>query len=347
MATLDKDKAGFYLQILGFSFSLGGMISPWVARPFLALEKDKHSSIHCNAPLDNVENITFSGKHEDITNLLNKSIPVNCDNQLAETKVMYVYLITAVALTFAAMMFVAAFVIDKTNRKETIVATDKIRQNTMQITEEIPLYKRIMFISLMSLLLLLYVGSEVTFAGYLSSFTSIQLNWSQSKGAVVTSIFWISFGIARFVGIWLTKILKTITFMFTFPSVLVVSFSLFLPATLMNNDLFVMICVGMIGFSMSVIFSSIFTWTSENITVITDQISAFFIASCSVGSMVFPLLFGYMMELYSPLWFNHLLICIGVMWLIAFTITFILSKHLLTSQSVKVEIAEKNNLLQM
>ena len=349
VASMKKDKAGFYFQILGFCFSLGGMISPLVARSFLAPEIDDYSVFHCNLSIDNLEDTKFSGEtteHDNVTYFQDSlkdlgvtlnTTSVDCVKQFTETNVIYVYLITAVFLALVAMLFMVASILDATNRKPTKFMTDKIQQNTK--SEEITLYKRIIFISLMSFLLFLYVGTEVTFAGFLSSFTLLQLSWSQSKGAIVTSVFWIAFGLARFAGIWLSKILKTVTFMFTFPSLLIVSYCLFLLSISVNNDSFVMICVGMVGVSMSVIFSSIFTWTSENITMVTDQISALFIASCSVGVMLFPLLFGYMMDLYSPLWFNYLLIGIGALWLTIFSITFILSKHLLSAHTE--EIAEK------
>ena len=352
MASTWKEKAGFYLQILNFCYSLGGMISPLVARPFLASEiKDDFSSLHCNLTVEYLDNLETSGRETGNNNIghlqdnqtdfdvSHNDSSVNCDKQFTETKVMYAYLITAVMLAVAAMMFVAASILDATNKKQIRLAADKVQHDKK--FKEIPFYLRMIFISLMLFLLFLDVGCEATFVGYLSSFTSLQLSWSQSKGAIATSVFWIAFGLARFAGIWLAKILKTVTFMFTFPSLLIVSNGLLLLATLINNDLFVMICVGMIGVSLSVIFASIFAWTSENITMVTDQISALFIASCSIGIMVFPLLFGYMMDLYSPLWFNYLLIGIGAIWLTVFTITFILSKRLLKPRTIEIEIAEK------
>ena len=348
----ETQSAGFYMQILHFCFSLGGMISPLVARPFLAPEvADVHTSLNCNFSLENLKDTKFSGEKTEYnfdnywldslndSDVIRNKTFVDCDKQFAETNVMYAYLITAGMLVFAAMMFIAASIFDTKNKEQPRLVVKNGLHNSK--LEETPFYQRVVFICLMSFLLFLYVGSEVTFAGFLSSFTSLQLNWSKYKGALATSVFWIAFGLARFAGIWLAKVLKTVTFLFTFPSLLVISHSLLLVVTSVNNDLVVMVCVGMIGISMSVIFASVITWTTENVTMVTGRISALFIASCSIGIMIFPLLFGYMMDLFSPSWFNYLLIGIAVLWLVIFSITFILSKRLLTAHTVEIEIVEK------
>lgn len=77
-------------------------------------------------------------------------------------------------------------------------------------------------------------------------------------------------------------------------------------------------CAALAGLSMSVIFPAIFTWTAESILTVTGTISSVYLVGVSVFNMLLPLLYGYLMDNISQMYFVDLLIAQCVISLIIY-----------------------------
>ena len=378
------------MQILHFCYSLGAMISPLLAQPFLATNHcklterglnvsvtlsqnntgvpaakisvtetckellrsataDLCNSSHVSKALHNIslQQSTTKSKFEkdsvsNFLNIVNTSrnvITKDCDEISSETNVIYIYLITAVIIALISIGFIAA---SFSSKQDADSCQHQTKENCISTTESqtSPTHTKASVLGLVSLLLLLYCGTEISFVGFLSTFAYLEFNWSERKGAVATSVFWICFGLSRFAGIFFARVIKAIAILYIFPVLLLVSQLCFLLAALVNIEPLVLISVGMIGAARSVIFPSLFTWTTESVTRVTGRISSLFLTSSSVGVILFPLLFGYTMELFSPKWFLYLPVEVSVLWIAILTVAVLLSKRLLRPLTIEIEASE-------
>ena len=338
------ENTGFYMQLLHFCLSLGAMISPLVAQPFLAHEQCEAVETDFNdnitiTPVDNMSQGTGAYIHQAVYEINNtrKSKLNNCDDLFVETNVMYVYLLTAslLALTsapFFADIYISEHIVNKIDDKEYYHAKE---------FQSLSVYLKVVILGSLSLMLLLYCGGEMSFAGFLSTFTILHLKWSKRKGAFATSINWICFGITRFAAIFFVRCARTVTILCIFSVLLAISHTCLLISTSLNIEPLILISIGMIGASMSAIFPAVFTWTAESVAHVSGNIASLFLASCSIGVIVFPLVFGYTMDLLSPLWFLYLLIGESTLWVLLFLVTLLVLRRLLTPLIMETELSEK------
>ena len=332
-----RKDAGPYMQTIHFNFSLSGMISALVAQPFLASDV-------CLSTRDIVNGTDIRGNsssYQYVDRLL-------MQNQSAcafeETRVHYAYLISGILIAVTSLPFAVSL----WTRKETDLCDDKIELNKKDKTgfNQLPLHMKAFILVLLSALMALYCGTEDTFAGFLMTFLISQLRWTKSNGAFATSVYWISFGLSRLGGIFIVRFAKTSTLIFAYSFSLVISITGLLVSTIFRIDILVWIFVGMVGCSLSIIFASMFTWTTECITQVAGKFSAMFLSSASFGVILFPLLFGYTMKWLSPMWFLYLLLGQSITWVCLFAVTCIIAKNLIGPSPAKIEqnIPEKEPL---
>ena len=347
VASMWSTNTGFYMQILHFCLSLGAMISPLVAQPFLANEHCLQSRTDLNKTSRNSNENRLSNISQNVSDMIfqgrNSSSSYVCSDLSSETNVMYVYVLTAALLALTSSPFLVDICTSKTisspsQRKDLENATGKGKFQSLSI-----IMKVVILLSI-SLLFLLYSGVEMSFAGFLSTFTISYLNWSKRTGALATSVNWICFGITRLAAIYFVRYIRTVTILCLFPILLIISHTCLLISSLVNIEALVLVSIGMVGLSMSTIFPAVFTWTSESITPVSGNISSLFYASASVGLIVFPVIFGYTMDRLSPLWFVYLSIGESILWLIIFLATVLLCRRVLTVSVVKIEPPEEELL---
>ena len=336
IATLWKKDTGPYIQAVHFCFSLGGMIAPLVARPFLATEECLHTLENGSCSCA----VYFSERsYSDVYNFSNENTTVTLISDLVKsdssernittdcvaykgTTIHYAYLISGVLMALTSVPFFLTLLLSKS------AAQDGEKKELQRLTktsfDKLPLKMKVLLLILLSLLMCLYCGTEDTFAGFLMTYLITSLNWTKSTGTLATSMYWISFGLARLAGIFIVRLARTSTLMYIYSTSLAISFASLLISSLFRIDPLVWVSVGMVGVSFSILFASIFTWTTECVTQVAGKISAMFMASASLGVSLFPLLFGYTMKWLSPRWFVYLLLGQSVVWIILFTTTNLL-----------------------
>ena len=148
-----------------------------------------------------------------------------------------------------------------------------------------------------ALVFLLYVSAEVSFGGWLYTFT-ISLHPSAVTGAgLLTSAFWASIAVGRLIAIPLTtrlrpRMILLIDFLGALGSLIVIitlSFSL------------VALWAGTIGFGlcMASIFPTWMAFSGRRIKI-TGRVSGIFYAATAVGAMTFPAICGWAFDASGP-----------------------------------------------
>lgn len=347
-------ESGPYMQALHFCFSVGGMIAPFIAEPFLAKTIIAESGSNGSASENNSSD-TYGILTSDFTDMrlndtdatLAKNGSILVDSQMqsngttdktevyGETSVHYSYLITAAVVFITVIPFSVMYYMQPTEKPKPERLKDK-KQTTHFSTLSLP--KKALILSILSLLIIIYCGTDDTYAGFLMTFAITQLKWSKSQGSFATSLHWICFGLARLGCIFLVRFVKTSKLIVIFATLLVISFTGLFISTIYDIKPLIWIFIGCPGISMSLIFPAMFTWTNENVVNVSGKISAMFLMSASTGVMLFPILFGYAMEQFSPIWFVYLLLGQSVTWLVLFSSTLILVNCLLKQNPENIEI---------
>lgn len=194
-----------------------------------------------------------------------------------------------------------------------------------------PLLKTVLCLLLMTLMFM-YCAVEDTFSGFLATFCINHFKWAKSYGSYATSTHWAAFSIGRFSGIFLVMRFQPVKLIGTYLICLVISFVVLVLSSSFKIGVLFWIFIACAGFSMSVVFGSIFTWTEESIMKVSSLISSFFLISASLGLMVNPLFLGYLMEEYTPMWFVYLLLGESCLCLMLYLIIVFIVKNCVHSK---------------
>ena len=366
-----------------FAFSAGGIISPFVAQPFLA-EKVYTTSTNMTVPAShaNISNNgsinIFSGNksdhnfqhHDDSAifnetsyNLTNTSqmqlyslretstvgcLFLNIENErfpdqrmsfendvmtyntnYGKTNIQYSFLIAAVLSLSSAIPFLALYWTSGTkttgdnSEKKDIAEADFV---VCKRPSRLPFKLKLSCLSILSVIMFMYNAVEDNFTGLLMTFSLSHLSWSKSRGTVATSLDWASFAFGRFIGIFLVRCIQTSTILTGHLVILVLSFIAFLIASVTSQTFLIWVFIPLVGFSKSVILPSVFSWTEETILPVTGKISSLYLVAGAAGSMVTPLLFGYLMEEKGSIWYIYLLLGMSVISFVAFILIRIIER---------------------
>ncbi|XP_057367687.1 uncharacterized protein LOC130688697 [Daphnia carinata] len=157
-----------------------------------------------------------------------------------------------------------------------------------------PVAKR-SFVVLMFSFYLMYVGSEVVFAQFLTTFAlESPLKLATSTANYITTTFWASFAAARFVAIFVAHFTNpTIMLIFNLCCTAMGSMTLCIAGQTDVSILYV--GSALVGIGMASTFATGFLWTETHLLV-TNRISAAFSIASSMGEMIFPTVTGAFIE---------------------------------------------------
>lgn len=146
---------------------------------------------------------------------------------------------------------------------------------------------KLIFIALMFSFYLMYVGSEVIFAQFLTTFAlESPLKLPTSTANYVTTTYWASFAAGRFVAIFVAHFTNpTLMLIFNIGATAIGSTALCIAAE--TNVPILYIGSALVGIGMASTFATGFVWTETHLLV-TNRISAAFSVASSMGEMIFP-----------------------------------------------------------
>lgn len=218
-----------------------------------------------------------------------------------ETKIQYAFLITGLLVLSAAIPFLVAFLSKRKIKKAA-------RQYSNESVDRNKLPKKIKVLILCIIFTNSFIATAYIdlFPSFLVTFIMEQNQWTQKAASSLTSLYFGTYGVGNFIGVFiLAYITSTKLIVFSYISSGIVMLGILL-SVLYTKTILVWVTVALSGITMSAILPTLFTWTQENVTPITGRLASGLLISGSAGVMVNPLLLGYMMEMYSPMWFLYL-----------------------------------------
>lgn len=155
--------------------------------------------------------------------------------------------------------------------------------------------QKLLFIGLLFVFYLSYVGSEVSYGQFIATFAlKSQLKLSLSTANYVTITFWASFAATRFISIFIAHFFNPTSMLFLNLGLCSLgSISLCIGAQTSLTVLYVGSAI--LGVAMASTFATGFLWTESRLTV-THKISSAFSIASALGEMIFPTLVGLLMD---------------------------------------------------
>lgn len=360
------DTGRSFMQTLHFCFAFGGIMSPLATAPFLAPRREpryiysvsnetsiipvvNNSLSHLNpsenlvsnsAPYTNIDYSNGLPYNNELTyrsGLSNVSLFVNQTLQKTVSGVEWIrpqhsmiyvaYFISSCLALSAALPFLITYCRSKnTNFSPCLQKPANKTEREMTFTSKVMMLLNLCF------LIGTYSAIEDTFAGFLTTFCVEQMDWTKTQGSFATSIYWASFGCGRFIGIILVKFCSPVRMITMYSTLLILSFvGLFITSYAMYDG-GVWICSSLAGFAMSIIFPTIFSWTEAEVLRVTGRIASLFLIGSSSGTMVNPIILGFLMDELTPMWFCYLLLGESLLLFVLFIAALFLSKHIKNSQ---------------
>lgn len=151
---------------------------------------------------------------------------------------------------------------------------------------------------------MVYAGVEDTFSTFLTYYVVNKVGWSNSQGALMTSVYWTAFAATRFACIFLVTLLSHV-------QLLAASFALLLVALmgcLFAVDWGLWASCVLSGAAMAAIFPGGLSWADAELLPMSGRsISAVILAS-SMSNVINPMIIGYLMNNYGPVWFAYVVV---------------------------------------
>ena len=294
------------LQTIHFGFAFGGIISPLATAPFLApdiqpitdhntshmIDYSNHSTVVTNA---SQENITYTSRYSYTKSQSRLYIP---------------YSISASMAFFCALPMFLMICQTRNEKKDLEMTEEKQETADENETERRPFggSKRTEMLIILLLLSMFtsYGCVEDSFVSFLSVFCVRQFNWSKIAAAQITSAIWIAFAVGRLTGIGLVVLLSPVTLLFLHATVLIICLLGMLFSSLYAFYLGVWIFASGTGFTMSVIYPSLYI-LAEMFLPLTGRLGSLFLVGCCLMMAINPFILGEMMGNFTDMWFLYLL----------------------------------------
>lgn len=330
-------QSGPYMQAVHFGFSLGALISPLAVAPFLAkkvIKCDNHMdssniSVTYNQINGSMSTASIARTKNDISEanvntsyLLNNStnnasLLENCFEVYEETSVHYAFLLSSILTLTSTAGFLYVFFrlrfSNTTSKADVKNASKSDRSGDAFNRHRMSRKLKVIFLMLLAALIGGYCVVEDGVASFLMTFALDYLGWDKSTGALATASFWIAFAVGRFFGIFTVSCCNSTTMLNVYLTLLSIGYVGLLIGTELLSYPLIWIFIPTLGFSMSVIFPAIFSWTSDHIINVSGKISALFLTSASLTGMSVPLLIGNLMDRFHPMWLVYTLVIVMFM----------------------------------
>ncbi|KAH9499283.1 hypothetical protein Btru_003606 [Bulinus truncatus] len=358
------------LQLIHFTFALGGVLTPLFTEPFLAAKDIKNSSV------EGESNVTIASffsnmsyvKDNDTNSFIEFSnntvlfpVYLNSTNNTFEslgnstfisrqrtTNVHYGFLIAGSIAILTSVPYFIMIIFDKSKMQSGEQSIQKVHRR------KLPLPLHVFVILSICFFFLVYCCVEDTFASFLMTFVVSEYEHvSKSKGAYITTYYWASFAAGRFLGIFVSKFIIAVRLIFIYTVMMVLAYTGFtICATYAEIDgLTAFSC--MAGVAMSTVFPAGFSWAESELLHVTGWVSSFILIGSSIGMMINPLIIGYLMQEVSNMWFCYILLSQTLILCCLFAFLLLLNRCYINKiygtvgeqRSFEIEVEDSNNEL--
>ena len=295
------------MQGLHAMFGLGAFVSPLLVGPFLKNYENYNGSVLTNS--------TSSFNSTSSSNV--SSVSSTTSSELSLIK--WPFWISVPFFIIPLLTFVAAGLKNANFNDRGLKTWGSVQKDDQKAF-------RGFFLVLLFIFLLLYVGMEVAIGGLIFSFAFKHgILKSKSHAAYLTSTFWGSFCVGRFLGIPLAKVVRAhVILVVDMVGCLVGALLLVFVSTTVPAWLWVGTCV--LGISMASVFPSTMSW-AETVMHITGKSASLLVVGSSLGEMTIPLVIGTLMEKKGAMVFLHSILVIVLLAMVVFIAIVILGKR--------------------
>ena len=250
---------------------------------------------------------TYDNDTEDINSLFD--IVASRIENYGFSKVQFTYLMVGLFEFVMSLIFLGFLCHnprDAKSKQEEGQGTKKISSRALQG----------LFIGLMAVFYLLYVGLEVTYGQLVVAFAVHgDLHLAQSTGLMIAVVFWGSFAAMRFASIFFSSGFGPMTMLvlnFVFCTVATVLLSAV--ASRMETALWV--GTALLGIGLASVFPTGILWIERYIHV-SNKVAAAFVMGASIGQMVCPVVV-YQLMVVSPAMLMHSAVVINILCILTF-----------------------------
>jgi MFS transporter, FHS family, Na+ dependent glucose transporter 1 len=180
---------------------------------------------------------------------------------------------------------------------------------------------------LIALFLFLYVGAEVSFAGWIFTYTVELKLSSTTTAAYLTSLFWGSLTIGRMLTIPLATRFKAQAILFG--SLAGGLLCLILMLGISHSFATLLVATIGLGLSMASIFPTTFSFAGRHLAI-SGKVTGWFVFGSSAGAMLIPLLIGQAFKPFGP---SIVMIVTGSMLVLAIGVLFLVSRNALLPEA--------------
>ncbi|XP_060594661.1 uncharacterized protein LOC132749011 [Ruditapes philippinarum] len=253
-----------------------------------------------------------------------------------ESSVHFALLITGIMNTSAAVPFLVIFLYRGETIKRQNVSVEGGGEKKPTI-----LPRHIEVIVLCVFLLNSFVATAFIdlFPSLLTTFL-MEVGMTQQVGSNLTSAYFALYAVGNFLMIFCSiyiALTKIMLFSYAGTSFLLAGVIL---CTIFPNEVLLSALVSLCGLSTAVIIPTIYTWINEHVTPVTGKIASGLLISGSLGISLNPLLAGYLMESYTPMWFIYLCLSKTVICTMLFIIALLLTKRFSTVKETNAGLKE-------
>ncbi len=272
-----RDDGGPFVHAVHFGWSLGTVIGPLIATPFLS-----------GKPEISIEDLLLG---ENVT------IPENNNSTQVSwiedpdggiPKIVFLLILVGCLEVVSGTGYLFISVRQCVKGKET--SAEKKEQEETEEEQKVT-KKLVIFIALICAFYFLYMGAEIVLGTYLSTFAvKSELQATKVDGAYLTAIFWGCFAAFRFLAIFLAVYLNPLaTMIISF--ILSLGSGIGLAIAAEDSLLVLQILVAIMGCGTASIYATGLLWMEKYI-VVTNRIGAAYAFCAMLGPDVFPILVG-------------------------------------------------------
>jgi len=304
--SLTQDTRNMVSEEHRMTYSTEQSASTWIkADDVIAAVSDTRSTlskhIHHSKP------VTYDNDTEEIISLYD--IVASRIENYGFSKVQFTYLMVGLFEFVMSLIFLGFLCHnprDAKSKQEEGQGTKKISNRALQG----------LFIGLMAVFYLLYVGLEVTYGQLVVAFAVHgDLHLAQSTGLMIAVVFWGSFAAMRFACIFFSSGFGPMTMLvlnFVFCTVATVLLSAV--ASRMETALWV--GTALLGIGLASVFPTGILWIERYIHV-SNKVAAAFVMGASIGEMVCPVVV-YQLMVISPAMLMHSAVVINILCIVTF-----------------------------
>lgn len=294
-----------YLNIFYAAFAVSGLISPMVTSPFLLTvpsyshngsSPDEHS-LDSPYPYANWNVSTTIVNISGNVSTLQSSMT---DFLSPRSYVYKAYSISAGVAMLASIPFIVFFLKSRTSTAQ------NTKGAAFHFIGHLPLSIKVLQLINIGIYASFFNAIDFTFSGYLTVFCVQHLEWTKTSGSLLTSVVFCATLTGRILGIFLVHHLNSLTILSLSTLTCSIGFLGLALSALAYKDAGIWVSVCVLGIPLGIGWPSILSWSNEHFVHACGKMTAFFMVTAFIGALLSPMLFGYMMEEYSPIWFCYL-----------------------------------------